>query len=63
VSSISRRASAAARKVASILSSFLPGPPSDEGPPPDIDGQRATDADLAAFNVDLNRKNGKGGYR
>ena len=61
--SLIRQASAAARKVFSILSGFLPGPPSDDGPPPDVDGRRPTDADLTAFNVDIERKNGKGGYR
>jgi hypothetical protein len=50
------------RKVASIVSSLLPSPPSDDGTPPDVDGRRPTDADPTKINVDIRRKDGKGGY-
>lgn len=53
----------AARKIAALLGSLLPSPPPDDGPPPDIDGRRPTDADLTRIKVDLERKEGKGGYR
>lgn len=61
--SIARQASRALRKVASIVSNLLPSPPSDEAPPPDVDGRRPMDADLTRVKFDIERKDGKGGYR
>jgi hypothetical protein len=51
------------RKVVSIVSNLLPGPPPDEGAPPDVDGRRPTDADLTKIDVEIQSKHGKGGYR
>jgi hypothetical protein len=63
LSEITEAVSAAIRKVVSFLADLAPGPPSDEPAPPDIDGKRPSEADLTAIKVDLERKDGKGGYR
>jgi hypothetical protein len=63
VSSITRTVSRALRKVASIVSSVLPSPPSEDGAPPDVDGRRPSETDVTQINVDMQRKDGKGGYR
>ncbi len=55
--------STAIRRFLSFLTDLAPGPPSDEPAPPDIDGKRPSEADLTAIKVDLERKDGKGGYR
>jgi hypothetical protein len=51
------------RKAISMALSLLPGPPSDDAPPPDVDGRRQADADLTQITIDAKRKAGKGGYR
>jgi len=63
MASMVRSASRGIQRVASMILRLFPGPPSDDAPPPDIDGRRPTDADLARIKVDMERKNGKGGYR
>ena len=46
------------------FSALLPGPPPEEGPPPDIDGHRhVRQADTTQAKVNMQRKDGKGGYR
>lgn len=61
--SITHAVSAAIRKVVSFLADLLPSAPTDESPPPDIDGKRPSEADTTAISIDLERKDGKGGYR
>jgi hypothetical protein len=63
MASIVRRAWSVVRKAASFAADLLPGPPSDESPPPDVDGRRASEPDLTRMKVDLEAKEGKGGYR
>jgi hypothetical protein len=63
VNTLTRWLSGAVRKVASVVSSLLPGPPSAESPPPDIDGRRPSDTDTTKIDVDIQRKEGKGGFR
>jgi hypothetical protein len=53
----------ALRVLGSALVNLLPGPPSDDSGPPDIDGRRPSETDLIAFRIDQKRKRGKGGYR
>ena len=61
--SILHAASVAFRKAVSFFADLLPSPPSDESGPPDIDGRRPDEADTTAMKIDLERKDGKGGYR
>jgi hypothetical protein len=61
--SITRHVRSVVRKLASLAADLLPGPPSDDATPPDIDGRRSPDADQARRKVDLEAKAGKGGYR
>ena len=63
MSAITQAVSRAVRKAASIVSNLLPGPPSDESAPPDIDGRRPTEADLTKIDVETQSKAGKGGLR
>jgi hypothetical protein len=63
MSSIAQTVSAAIRTVVAFLGDLLPSEPSDESPPPDIDGKRPSEADAARLKVDIERKDGKGGYR
>jgi hypothetical protein len=51
------------RAVVGALAGALPGPPPQDGPPPDIDGRRPTDADTTAIDVRIQEKEGKGGFR
>jgi hypothetical protein len=52
------------KKVAGAIWNLLPVAPSPEGPPPDIDGRRQDDLDPEALlRVQLERKDGHGGYR
>lgn len=50
-------------KVASIVGNLLPMPPSSDAPPPDVDGRRPQDTDVARMKVGLEEKKGKGGFR
>ena len=63
MSSISHVVSAAFHKVVSFLASLLPSEPSDEPEPPDIDGRRPSEIDTTRIEIDIERKDGKGGYR
>jgi hypothetical protein len=52
------------KRVAGAIWNLLPAAPSPEGPPPDIDGRRQDDLDPEALlRVQLERKDGHGGYR
>ncbi len=62
--SVTSSALAVVKRVVGAIGSLLPTPPSDDGPPPDIDGKRQGDLDPEALRrVELARKDGKGGYR
>lgn len=62
--SVIPRVVAAIRRVGRALGGLLPEPPSEDAPPPDIDGKRSGTPDPEALRrVDLARKEGKGGYR
>jgi hypothetical protein len=61
--SIVRAIASTARRFASKVLGLLPGPPPEEAPPPDIDGHRPSEADTTQAKVNLQRKDGKGGYR
>jgi hypothetical protein len=63
MASVVRLVSSGVQRIASLVLGLLPGPPSDDALPPDVDGRRPTDADLTRIRVDIERKNGKGGYR
>ena len=63
MSSIWHAVSTAFRKVVSFLADLLPSAPSDETAPPDIDGRRPSEADTTQIEVDIEAKDGKGGYR
>jgi len=55
---------AAFKKVAEAILSLLPAAPLPGGPPPDIDGRHQGDPDAEAhLRVQLERKDGHGGYR
>ncbi len=51
------------RIIVSALAGLIPGPPSIDAPPPDIDGRRPSEPDLTAIQLDALRKEGKGGFR
>ena len=51
------------RKIVEALADFLPSAPSVDGPPPDLDGRRPTEIDMAKWKVDHSGKLGRGGYR
>jgi hypothetical protein len=63
MSSIWDTVSAAIRKVVLFFVDLAPSPPADESTPPDIDGRRPSEGDTTAMKVDLERKDGRGGYR
>ena len=50
----------ALRKLAGIVGNLLPTPPSDDAPPPDIDGRRPMSADETDVNVKAHMRDGRG---
>jgi len=63
ISRLLRRLRAAAGIVVAGLVGELPGPPPQDGPPPDIDGRRQGEADTTEMSVRVQEKEGKGGFR
>lgn len=61
--SFTQRIAKLARRAFSIVEGVAPSPPSDHAPAPDIDGRRPTETDPTRLKVDLERKDGHGGYR
>jgi hypothetical protein len=62
--SITQRAWAFVRTCSSLVVDLLPSPPSDDAPPPGIDGRRQSEWDPEALRqFERTRKNGKGGNR
>lgn len=54
----------AMRRAARGVVNLLPEPPSDDAPPPDIDGKHQSEWDPETLRrFDRTRKNGKGGNR
>jgi len=53
----------AVRGFGSAFSDLLPSPPSDEAPPPDVDGRRPDHVDDTKVKVGIQQKDGRGGFR
>ena len=60
---IAERVGRVIRGLAAIVSSVLPGPPSEEPSPPDVDGRRPDEADETKIKVASQQKDGRGGFR
>jgi hypothetical protein len=63
IQSLVQGVTTAARRAAARIVDALPGPPSTESSPPDIDGRRQGEADLTQIKVDTERKAGRGSVR
>jgi hypothetical protein len=60
MASVAQSVTKALHRVAGFVGGLLPSPPSDEAPPPDIDGRRPTSADLTDAKVRAQMRDGRG---